>query len=89
MKERVMEEQHSTIKCPNCGTEINVNDVIYHQLEDQLKARFEADLDKAKTKLEEASATLDREKKALDEEKGRIEEIITSGLKERMKEEKK
>ena len=84
-----MEEQHSTIKCPNCGTEINVNDVIYHQLEDQLKARFEADLDKEKTKLEEASATLDKEKKTLEEEKGRIEETIASGLKERMKEEKK
>jgi hypothetical protein len=27
----------TTIKCPNCQTDIDVNDILYHQLEDELK----------------------------------------------------
>jgi len=84
-----MEEQHSTIKCPNCGAEINVNDVIYHQLEEQLKSKFNADLAKEKEKMKDLSAALEMEKKAVEKEKGRISDAIAEGLKVRLKEEKK
>ena len=84
-----MDEQHSTIKCPNCGTEINVNDVIYHQLEEQLKGKFNADLANEREKMKELSASIEEAKKAVEEEKGKIKEAITEGLKERLKEEKK
>jgi len=30
---------NTTIKCPNCGTEIDVNEILYHQLEDELKQK--------------------------------------------------
>jgi len=26
-----------TIKCPNCNADIDVNKILYHQLEDELK----------------------------------------------------
>jgi len=29
----------TTIKCQNCNTEIDVNDILYHQLEDELKQK--------------------------------------------------
>jgi len=29
----------TTIKCPNCNTDIDVNDILYHQLEDELKQK--------------------------------------------------
>jgi hypothetical protein len=32
---------NTTIKCPNCNTNIDVNDILYHQLEDELKQKEE------------------------------------------------
>ena len=69
-----MEQQHSTIKCPECGAEIDVNDVIYHQLEDQLKAKYEADLAEEKQKLHAECCRLEEEKKGIDRDKYKEEE---------------
>ena len=33
-------EAENAIKCPKCGTEINVSEVLYHQLQDQIKKDF-------------------------------------------------
>ena len=35
-----METKTTTINCPNCGTVIDVNDIVYHQLEQELKTQF-------------------------------------------------
>jgi ATP-dependent DNA helicase RecG len=32
-------QNKTTIKCPNCNTNIDVNDILYHQLEDELKQK--------------------------------------------------
>jgi len=32
-------QNKTTIKCPNCQTEIDVNEILYHQLEDELKQK--------------------------------------------------
>ncbi|WP_309498490.1 DUF2130 domain-containing protein [Sulfurovum sp.] len=42
----------TTIKCPNCGTEINVNEILYHQLEDELKQKTIAEQNKLKAEVE-------------------------------------
>lgn len=42
----------TTIKCPNCGTEIDVNEILYHQLEDELKQKNIADQKKLKDEIE-------------------------------------
>ena len=34
----------SKIKCPNCGADIDVNDILYHQLEKEKKAKFNGQL---------------------------------------------
>jgi hypothetical protein len=39
-----MEANREKIICPNCGTEIDVNEILYHQLEDQITSQFEAQL---------------------------------------------
>ena len=41
----------TTIKCPNCSTEIDINEVLYHQLESKYKNEHLAE----KKKLEEES----------------------------------
>jgi hypothetical protein len=35
-------EKENTISCPNCGAEINVSELLYHQVQDELKKEFEA-----------------------------------------------
>lgn len=57
-------EKENAIKCPKCGTEINVSEVLYHQLEDQFKhdyAQKEKDFEIKKTNFE-------KEKEAFDEQ---------------------
>jgi hypothetical protein len=29
------------IQCPKCGTDINVNDILSHQLEEEIKSRYQ------------------------------------------------
>lgn len=53
------------IICPNCKTEISVDEVLTHQIGDELKKKFEAD---QKIKEEE----IDQKKKALEEQEKRI-----------------
>lgn len=38
-----MSQDQTTIACPNCRTEINVNDILYHQVDEQLKKKYQND----------------------------------------------
>ncbi len=42
----------TTIKCPNCGTNIDVNEMLYHQLEDELKQKNIAEQKKLRDEVE-------------------------------------
>ena len=42
----------TTIKCPNCGTEIDVNEVLYHQLESKYKNEHIAEKKKLEAEVE-------------------------------------
>jgi len=68
-----MKKQENKINCPKCGTEIDVNDILYQQLEDDLKKQFSRQLDEEKNKIEtQLKDTLKKEQniqiKSLEEE---------------------
>ena len=42
----------TTIKCPNCGCEIDINDALYHQLEGKYKGEYLAQKKQLETELE-------------------------------------
>ena len=42
----------TTIKCPNCETEIDVNEVLYHQLESKYKNEHIAEKKKLEAEVE-------------------------------------
>jgi len=63
------------IKCPNCGEVIDVNGILYHQLEDDLKKQYNSKL-----------ASVEKKESELNE---RFEEELNSKLKERELEIKK
>ena len=47
-----MNRQDNKINCPKCGTEIDVNAILFHQFEDDFQKRFSLQLDEEKKKIE-------------------------------------
>jgi len=98
-----MSEQTS-IKCPNCGTSIDVNDILKHQLEDKIRVEYQQKASEqakeiaAKNEaLETAKAEFEAKKKQenelfaerLEQAKKVSEKEITEKLKKKLEEESK
>ena len=69
------------IKCPNCDTAIDVNDLLYHQLEERVKSEYSgklATLEKDKQKLSEAIET--GVKRQMQTEKIRLEKKLRTEI---------
>lgn len=59
-----MSKKESKIKCPNCGIEIDINEVIYHDMEEELKKEYSAMLNENRKKMEaQLKNKYDEEKK--------------------------
>ena len=65
----------TTIKCPNCGTEINVSDVLFHQVQEQLKKEYDAkaaakdqEYQAKEMKLQQAQNSLIKAQEAMQEQ---------------------
>jgi len=98
-----MSEQTS-IKCPKCGTSIDVNDILKHQLEDSIRKEFQIkaneqaeELTAKNIALEKAKAEFEAKKKQenelfadrLEQAKKASEKEITQKLKTKLEEENK
>ncbi len=62
----------TTIKCPNCNIDIDVNEILYHQLEDRLKSenaieqkRLKDEINAKREKYKEAFASLKMEEESI------------------------
>lgn len=84
-----METEITTINCPKCGEKINVSDILYHQVQDQLKKEFEAQIRHKDKEYQEKLATLLSEKEQLDRDKESLQVQIEDAVKIRMADEKK
>ena len=96
--------EQSSIQCPNCGTPIDVNDVLKHQLEDSIRKEFQQkatlqnkELELKNELLEKAKADFEAKKKQenelfaerLEREKKNAEREIGEKLKTKLEEENK
>ena len=94
----------TSIKCPNCGTSIDVNDILKHQLEDTIRQEFQQkanlqakELATKNEELETAKAEFEAKKKQeserfadrLEQAKKVSEKEITAKLKTKLEEESK
>ncbi len=84
-----MTDSHTTIKCPECGHEFDISDVLYHQVEHELKKDFEAQLKKEREKFRSESEKLQQQRKQLEKAKSEQEEIINKAIREKLQLEKK
>ena len=67
----------NTIKCPNCGQEIDVNELLYHQLSDEIESKYREKLVSVKKETEEAL------KKKIEDEQSEILKTLQEELKEK------
>lgn len=77
------------IKCPNCGTSIDVQDILAHQLEDEIKQKYQAQLAKEKNKYEEEQTKLEQAKLAFEQKKKQENELFQDRLEKQLKEDRK
>lgn len=99
-----MSTTSSSIQCPNCGTVIDVNDILKHQIEEALRKEFqskaalqEKELALKNESLEKAKAEFEAKKRQenelfaerLEREKKQAEKDIAEKLKAKLEEENK
>jgi hypothetical protein len=82
-----MNQDQSIINCPNCGVEIDVNEILYHQVDEQLKKQYQDALRQEKEKFSSQASALAADRIAVEAEKARLEEDVAervrAGLRER------
>ena len=77
------------IKCPNCGTVIDVQDILAHQVEEQIKVKYQSALAEEKKKFDAQQAVLAKEKEDFEKKKQKENELFAEKLEGKLKEERK
>ncbi|WP_291870698.1 DUF2130 domain-containing protein [Maribacter sp.] len=77
------------IKCPNCGTSIDVQDILSHQLEEEIKQKYQAQIADEKKKYESEQEKLKQEKLNFEQKKKRENELFQERLENQLKADKK
>jgi hypothetical protein len=81
-------ENETKIKCPNCGFELKVNEILYHQMEDDLKIKFNSQLNEERLKYESQANLLKSEREKLEADKKKVSEEINEAVSKKLKAEK-
>ena len=82
----------NTIKCPNCGTHIDIDEIFYHQIEEKFKQQHLQDQKKLQDEIEAKRKeykvhlhTLKAKEDALKEEKEKFDEELKRATREQLK----
>jgi len=85
----------TTISCPNCGTEIDINEALYHQLENKHKQEWLDEKKKQEQEMEAARKdykahlnSLKAQQEAFDEQKEKFDDSLKSAINEQLRVEK-
>jgi len=83
-----MDIDSNIINCPECGKEINVSDILYHQVQDKLSKDFEAKNAQKDKDLQTKLKDLQTEKEQLAKDKEAIQQKVDSEVKTKLTAEK-
>ncbi len=83
------ENEERTIVCPECGAEIDVDALLRHQIEEDLRNRFESQMAKEKKKYEKKAADLAKSQAEIEEQRTALQESIQDGVKKQLQSEKR
>jgi hypothetical protein len=73
--------KNNTIKCPNCGTEIELTEALKGQIEQVIKAKYEAEATKKDQELAAKTELLKQQEKDLEAKRQTIDEQVAEQLK--------
>ena len=80
--------EYSQVKCPNCGTVINVDDLVYQQQYAKIEAEYQTKIREADERNRKNLAWLKQEQNKLQSQKEAFEQELEIKLKEKLKLEK-
>lgn len=80
---------NNQIHCPNCGTAIDVQDILSHKLEEDIRKRYNLQLAAEQKRFEEIETKLQKEKEEFDQKKKMENELFQERMEKQLKEEKK
>jgi len=83
-----MPNNKTVIQCPECGKDIDINDVLTLQLEKQLTEKYEDERDAEKEKISALEKNLSKEKDALEKQKEDLNTSIEIEVKKELKSER-
>ncbi|MEX1189148.1 MAG: DUF2130 domain-containing protein [Bacteroidia bacterium] len=82
-------KNENKINCPNCGTSIDVQDILSHQLEEKIKQQYQQQLSEERTKFSKQEELLKKEKEAFEQKKREENEMFQERLEKQLKQERK
>jgi hypothetical protein len=77
------------INCPNCNAFIDVQDILAHQLEDEIRAKYQSQLLAEKKQFEEREQALIQQKLEFEAKKKQENELFQERLEQQVKQERK
>jgi len=83
-----MENKSQNISCPNCGTEINVNEILYSKLQEEIKKENNLKLVEQQKEFDKKEAQLKAQKAELEKKQNEITEAIENGVRQKLSSEK-
>lgn len=81
-------ETQKTINCPKCGAGIDVNEIVFHQLEEQIKKDYDKKSIKREKEIEKQLEEVETEKKQIIKDKEKFSELVTNQVQTQIKTEK-
>ncbi|OGS69707.1 MAG: Caldesmon, partial [Flavobacteria bacterium RIFCSPLOWO2_12_FULL_35_11] len=82
-------KNETQIKCPNCGTTIDVQDILSHQLEEEIKQKYQSQIAEEKKKYATEFEGLNKAKEEFEKKKKQENELFQERLETQLKQEKK
>ena len=82
-------EDNTQIKCPNCGTSIDVQDILAHQLENEIQQKYQNQLAEEKKKFDAEFEGLNKAKEQFEQKKKQENEMFQERLDKQLKEDRK
>lgn len=81
--------KNTQIKCPNCGTSIDVQDILAHQLENEIQQKYQTQLAEEKKKYDAEFESLNKAKELFEQRKKQENELFQERLEKQLKEDRK
>lgn len=80
---------NTQIKCPSCGTSIDVQDILAHQLEAEIKQKYQSQLASERQRYEQEQVKLQQEREAFEQKKKQENELFQQRLDNKLREERR